>query len=76
MLAGMIVDNEDLNLTRDQKNNPAVIEVPNIGGTISGGFGSSNTNFVKVRWILKATAATPITINVDSQKGGVLSKTE
>ena len=76
VLAGMIVDNEDLNLTRDQKNNPAVIEVPNIGGTISGGFGSSNTNFVKVRWILKATAATPITINVDSQKGGVLSKTE
>jgi hypothetical protein len=85
VLAGMIVDNEDLGITREQKRNPQTIEVPNIGGTAAGGggggggfglvFGGSSPNAVKVRWIVRGKAD-KYTVEVDSRKGGVVTKTQ
>ncbi|WP_128547997.1 M14 family metallopeptidase [Larkinella soli] len=63
-LAGMIVENEDLNITREQRNNPATIEVPNIPGM----------GFVKVRWLVKGGGK--YTVEVDSRKGGLAQKTQ
>jgi Zinc carboxypeptidase len=84
VVAGMIVENADLGLTKEQKNNPQTIEVPNIGGTVSGGGGGGfggfggggggSSNSVKVRWIVKGKAD-KYTVEVDSRKGGVVSKT-
>lgn len=62
VIAGMVVVNNDLNITEEQKNNPAVLEVTNIPGL----------GTVTVRWII-STAKT-YTIKVDSRKGGVVSK--
>jgi hypothetical protein len=62
-LAAMIVDNDDLGITREQKVNPATIEVPNVPGM----------GYVKVRWIVKGKPG-KATIEVDSQKGGLASK--
>jgi hypothetical protein len=62
VIAGMIVDNRDLNLTTEQKNNPATIEVENIPGMSA----------VTVRWIVSGAAK--YSIKVDSRKGGVLVK--
>ncbi len=42
VIAGMVVENRDLNLTTEQKNNPATIEVENIPGMSA----------VTVRWIV------------------------
>ncbi len=82
VLAGMVVENHDLGITREQKNNPATIEVANIAGTVSGGggggfggFGGGGGNAVKVRWIVKGKATDTYTIEIDSRKGGVVSKT-
>ncbi len=84
VVAGMIVDNDDLNLVREQKNNPQTIEVANIMGTVSGGGGGfggfggigggGSNNTVKVRWIVRSKAE-KYTVEVDSRKGGVVSKT-
>ena len=79
VLAGMMVENEDLGLTREQKNNPATIEVANIPGTVSGGGGGfggfgGGGNSVKVRWIIKGKAD-KYTIEIDSRKGGLITKT-
>jgi hypothetical protein len=82
VISGMIVDDADLNLTREQKFNPQTIEVPNIPGTLTGtgggggggGFGGGNYA-VKVRWIVRGSAD-KYTVEVDSMKGGVVSKTE
>ena len=63
-LAAMIVENADLNITREQKTNPATIEVPNIPGM----------GYVKVRWIVKGSGG-KYTVSVDSRKGGVVEKT-
>jgi hypothetical protein len=59
VLAGIRVENRDMNLTSEQQNNPEKIEVPNIPGMGS----------VTVRWIVNGGGK--YTVNVDSQKGGV-----
>jgi len=73
VISGMIVEDADLNLTREQQFNPQTIEVPNIPGTLTGTGGSNYT--VKVRWIVRGSAD-QYTVEVDSMKGGVVSKTE
>jgi len=83
VVAGMIVENDDLGLTREQKYNPQTIEVPNLPGTVGGGFGGgggpfgggAGGNAVKVRWIVKGKAD-KWTVEVDSRKGGIVSKTQ
>lgn len=62
VIAAMIVDNRDLNLTTEQKNNPATIEVENIPGN----------GAVTVRWIVSGSSK--YSIKVDSRKGGVVVK--
>ena len=62
VLAGMIVDNADLNITTEQKTNPAAIAVRNIPGL----------GTVTVRWIVQGSGK--YTVTVDSKKGGVVSK--
>lgn len=64
VLAGMVVENRDLNITTEQKTNPGTIEVANIPGQ----------GTVTVRWIVLGSGK--YTINVDSRKGGLLSKTK
>jgi len=58
VIAGMVVQNRDLNITSEQKNNPQTIEVDNIPGM----------GIVTVRWIVQGSAK--YGINVDSRKGG------
>ncbi|MBK7872213.1 MAG: peptidase M14 [Saprospiraceae bacterium] len=79
VVSGMIVENDMLGITREQKNNPQTIEVANIGGTVGGGGGGfggggSSNNAVRVRWIIKGKLD-KYTVEVDSRKGGVVSKT-
>ncbi|GAB1445059.1 hypothetical protein MASR2M41_07180 [Flammeovirgaceae bacterium] len=62
VVAGMVVENRDLNITNEQKNNPAVLAVKSIPGL----------DAVTVRWIIKSSKN--YTIKVDSRKGGVVSK--
>jgi hypothetical protein len=61
ILAGMVVENRDMNLTAEQKNNPQTIEVPNIPGL----------GTITVKWIVQG--AGKYTVIVDSRKGGVVS---
>lgn len=61
VLAGYVVDNEDMKQYSEQKNSPGKIAVDNIPG-MSG---------VKVRWIV--SGGNSYTINVDSAKGGKAS---
>ncbi len=58
VIAGMIVENADLNLTREQKKNPQRLEVENIPGF----------THVNLRWIVKG--GSNYTIRVESLKGG------
>jgi hypothetical protein len=58
VLAGMIVEDEDLKITKEQKYNPQQIEVQNIPGM----------GVVTVRWIISGDK--DFRINVNSQKGG------
>lgn len=62
VVAGMIVDDEDRNVTREQKVRPEKLEVANIPGN----------SVVKVRWIVSGRGTAKIT--VDSAKGGVVSR--
>lgn len=62
VVAGMIVTDEDFNVTEEQKVNPAELRVANIPGN----------SVVKVRWIIKGNSK--FTITVDSEKGGIISK--
>jgi Zinc carboxypeptidase len=62
VVAGMVVENRDLNLTTEQKINPAVIEVDNIPGL----------GAVTVRWIV--ASGTSYSVKVDSRKGGTAVK--
>jgi hypothetical protein len=58
VVAGLVVDNADLNITTEQKNNPSSIAVPNIPG-----LGAAT-----VKWIVKGNAT--YAIAVSSKKGG------
>jgi hypothetical protein len=62
VVAGMVVDNPDMNITREQKTHPEVLEVANIPGM----------GTVTVRWII--SGGKKFTIKVDSAKGGVVTK--
>ena len=62
MQAGMIVENEDRNFTREQKVEPAKIRLENIPGNST----------VKVRWIVSGRGKYAVT--VDSAKGGLVTK--
>ena len=61
VIAGMIVENDDFNVTTEQKVNPEKLKVANIPGNST----------VKVRWIVKG--GDKYTVTVDSAKGGVAS---
>lgn len=63
VVAGMTVQNEDLNLFTEQKFSPEKIVVPNIEGMGN----------VKVRWIVKGNPS-GATVNVSSAKGGMVSE--
>jgi hypothetical protein len=56
----MEVENRDLNITKEQKNNPQTIEVSNIPGL----------DAVTVKWIVQGGNG-KYTVNVDSKKGGL-----
>jgi hypothetical protein len=60
VLAGMVMENADLNIANEQKLNPETIEVANIPGLST----------IKVRWIVQGGSKYNIT--VDSKKGGVV----
>lgn len=62
VIAGMIVNNADLNINTEQRNNPSTIEVANIPGL----------GQVKIAWIVSGNAK--YTITVDSKKGGITKK--
>jgi hypothetical protein len=62
VLAGMTVENIDLNITAEQKNDPSTIAVPNIPGLAT----------VTVRWIVQGAGKYAVT--VDSKKGGTVSR--
>lgn len=64
VIAGMIVNNADLNITTEQKNDPATISVPNIPGL----------DEITVRWIVQGAGKYSVT--VDSRKGGTVTKTK
>ncbi len=59
ILAGIRIENADMNLTTEQKNNPQTIEVPNIPGLGS----------VTVKWIVQGGGK--YAVSVDSKKGGI-----
>jgi hypothetical protein len=62
VVASMIVENADLNISSEQKTNPETINVRNIPGL----------GTVTVRWIVQGSGG--YTITVDSKKGGTTSK--
>ncbi|MEJ7694587.1 M14 family metallopeptidase [Daejeonella sp.] len=62
VIAGMIVNNPDLNITTEQKNDPENIKVANIPGN----------GTVTVRWIVQSTGK--YTVSVNSKKGGIASR--
>lgn len=62
VIAGMIVEDRDMNEAREQKINPQTLEVENIRGLGS----------VTVRWIV--SGGKNYTVKVDSKKGGVVSR--
>ena len=62
VVAGMVVDNADLNITTEQKTDPANIAVRNIPGL----------GTVTVRWIVQGSGK--YTVTVDSKKGGTVNK--
>jgi hypothetical protein len=64
VIAGMIVENRDLNITKEQKNNPSTIQVANIPGNAT----------VTVRWIVQN--AGKYTVKVESKKGGIATKSK
>jgi hypothetical protein len=62
VVAGMVVDNPDLNLTTEQKTTPETIAVRNIPGL----------GTVAVRWIIQGGGN--YTVTVDSRKSGTVSR--
>ncbi len=63
VIAAMHVENEDLNLFKEQKLSPENIEIKNIG----------SMEAIKVRWIVKGNPS-QATINVISQKAGKITR--
>jgi hypothetical protein len=63
VLAGMIVQNTDLNITTEQKKNPQRMELQNIGGY----------QHFNLKWIVKGGSS--YTVRVESVKGGRASAT-
>jgi len=63
VVASMIVENADLNISSEQRTNPETINVRNIPGL----------GTVTVRWIVQGSGM--YTITVDSKKGGTTSRT-
>jgi hypothetical protein len=61
--AGMVMENLDFNVGREQKTSPAVIEVANVPGM----------GVVHVRWIVKGNPSN-YTIEINSRKGGVVTQ--
>ncbi len=61
VLAGMIVENADLNITREQKKDPRRMEITNIPGYQK----------VNLKWIVKG--GSKFTVRVESVKGGNIS---
>ena len=62
VLAGMIVENDDLNISVEQKTNPETIAIRNIPGLST----------IKVRWITQGSGK--YSIKVESKKGGIANK--
>jgi hypothetical protein len=62
VIAGMTVQNEDLNLFTEQKHNPNEIEISNISGMQT----------VKVRWLVSGQVNNA-TVKVNSTKGGMVT---
>jgi len=62
VIAGMTVENEDLNLFTEQQFQPASIQVPTIRGMGN----------VKVRWLVKGNP-NGATLEVNSAKGGIIT---
>lgn len=60
VIAGMVVQNADFNIVKEQVQNPQKIEVDNIPGM----------GTVKVRWIVSNSGS--YSINLDSAKGGLV----
>jgi len=60
VVAGMVVENADFNIVKEQKHNPQKMEVENIPGM----------GTVKVRWIVSGGGN--YSIKVDSAKGGLV----
>ena len=58
VIAGMIVENADLNIAAEQKKNPHKMEVANIAGYQK----------IDLKWIVKG--GTKYTVKVESVKGG------
>ncbi len=61
VIAGMIVENADLNITTEQKKNPQKMELANIAGYQK----------IDLKWIVKG--GTKYTVKVESVKGGQVS---
>lgn len=61
VIAGMTVQNADLNLSTEQKTNPEKLELDNIPGL----------GTVTVRWIVQGSGK--LSIAIDSKKGGMVS---
>jgi hypothetical protein len=64
VIAAMVVDNPDLDLSTEQKNNPQTVQVANIPGFSD----------ITVRWIVQGSGK--YTVTVDSKKGGTVSRTK
>lgn len=64
VIAGMIVDDEDFDITKEQKLNPENMKVVNIPGN----------SIIKVRWIVSGNHN--YSIKVVSKKGGIASKSK
>jgi hypothetical protein len=82
VLAGMIVENADMNIATEQKKNPQRLEVSNIPGYLGRGSsrgyrgysrrgGGFPDNQINVKWIVKG--GSKYTIKVESVKGGTVS---
>jgi len=61
VIAGMVVENKDLNITREQKKNPRRMELSNINGYQQ----------ISLKWLVKG--GNKYTIRVESVKGGQTS---